>query len=301
MNKKFIVLLAAYEGQPFITEQLNSIFSQADVDVHVFASIDPSKDQTEEILRDYASHESRLTILEQGQVFGSAAKNFFRLLRETDLEFVDFDYLAFSDQDDIWDADKLKHAAAMLEQAHADAYSSNVYAFWAPEKRILIDKAQPQTKFDYMFESAGPGCSFVLCKKLAQHIHRCLKQPSTQYDQIVMHDWFIYAFARSKGYQWLIDPDPKMLYRQHQHNVIGANSGFKPMLARIKKMKQGWYRQQILLIANSLGYDHRWPITALKNITCTDRLSLALHAAQCRRRLRDKIAFAVYVLFLARR
>ena len=301
MHKKVIVLLAAYNGNAYLAEQLDSILSQQNITTQVFVSLDHSTDDTEGLLDQYAKQETRLTVLEHGQTFGSAARNFFRLIRDVNLADIDFDYLAFSDQDDIWNLNKLNHATSTLIKQEAAAYSSNVYAFWSSGKKIIINKAQPQTPYDFMFESAGPGCTFVLRRDLAMEIHDFLKKHKNECEQIALHDWFIYAYARSKNYNWYIDPEPTMLYRQHENNVVGANRGFKPMLARLKKIRHGWYDQQIKLIAQTLGYQHAWPIQLLTQLAFKDRLALALHARQFRRRLRDQIAFALYVLLLAKK
>jgi len=73
------------------------------------------------------------------------------------------------------------------------------------------------------------------------------------------------------------------------------------MFGRLKKMTQGWYYQQILLIADILGYQQSWPIEYLTRLSYMDRLKLALHARQFRRRLRDQVAFAIYILLLAKK
>lgn len=301
MHKKVIVLLAAYNGDAYLAEQLDSILSQQNIATQVFVSLDRSIDDTECLLDQYTKQDARLKVLSHGHTFGSAAKNFFRLVRDVNLAEIEFDYLAFSDQDDIWNPDKLERATAALISQKVAAYSSNVYAFWSSGQKTIINKAQPQTPYDFMFESAGPGCTFVLRRDLAMDIQAFLKKHQQTCDHIALHDWFIYAYARSKNYRWYIDPEPTMLYRQHDNNVVGANRGLKPMLARLSKIRNGWYDSQIKLIAQTLGYQHMWPIQLLTRLAFKDRITLALHTRQFRRRLRDQIAFAIYVLLLAKK
>lgn len=299
MHPNVLVLLAAYNGENWLKEQVKSIYSQEEVEVTLAISVDLSSDNTSSLVDTLKDSYPTLYKLPNQGVLGSAAKNFFHLLREVELQ--PFDYIALSDQDDIWHATKLKNAIVMISQHHTHAYSSNVTAFWQDGKQILIDKAQAQTNHDFMFESAGPGCTFVLSKKLAVELQSYLRNNVLQTQEIFLHDWFIYAFARSKGYQWYIDSYPSMMYRQHANNVIGANRGLKPMIARLIKLGQGWYRQQILLIAAAVGYENRWPINSFVRLNLFDRFKLALHAHQFRRRLRDQVAFALYVLFLAKK
>jgi rhamnosyltransferase len=299
MKSTILVLLAACNGEKWLKKQVDIIFCQLNVNVRVVISIDASTDKTIECVHQLKSLYPSLELLSQNVVLGGAAKNFFYLLREVNLAGVD--YVALSDQDDIWFVDKLKRAIEKMDMNRVAAYSSNVNAFWENGKTLLINKAQPQTAFDFMFESAGPGCTFVLHRDLATDIQDFLKKHKHQSDQIALHDWFIYAYARSKHYNWYIDPEPTMLYRQHENNVIGANRGLKPMLARLNKIRHGWYDSQIKLIAQTLGYQHTWPIQLLIRLTFKDRLTLALHARQFRRRLRDQIAFAIYVLLLAKK
>jgi len=299
MSQKVLVLLAAYNGEDWLEEQTHSIFQQDDIETTLVVSIDQSSDNTKSLVCDLIHKYQNINKLNDSLAFGSAARNFFYLL--TKVNFEHYDFVALSDQDDLWNPDKLDHALQIMLSHQVDAYSSNVVAFWPDGKKVLINKAQPQTNFDFMFESAGPGCTFVLSKELAKDLQTFLKNNFEKCNQIALHDWFIYSFSRLKGYKWFIDPKPSMLYRQHANNVIGANRGIWPMFGRLKKMTQGWYYQQILLIADILGYQQSWPIEYLTRLSYMDRLKLALHARQFRRRLRDQVAFAIYILLLAKK
>ena len=125
---KIAVCLAAFNGKSWLAEQLDSILAQAGIDVTVFISVDASSDGTEDWVDVRAHDDSRIVALAHGRHFGGAAKNFFRILHEVD--FSKFDYVSLADQDDIWLPDKLSHAHEILASNKADAYSSNVVAFW---------------------------------------------------------------------------------------------------------------------------------------------------------------------------
>lgn len=295
---KIAILLTAFNGQRWLEKQLNSILNQENVILDLYISDDISTDRSPEIIRDYKRF-ANVTALPSHTNYGNAAQNFFRLIRE--VNFTEYSYVAFSDQDDIWLPEKLSIALENIKSQKIDGYSSNVTAFWPNGKTQLIHKAQPQTKYDYMFESAGPGCTFVISQKLALPLQELLIRKQTELNTIALHDWFIYAFARSRGYQWYIDPTPTLLYRQHAENVVGANRGIKAFISRLAKLKQGWYLQQTLLIAKELGYQPAFPIQKMTRLNIWDRCYLAAVAHQCRRRLRDRFAFAFFVLFLAKK
>jgi rhamnosyltransferase len=290
---KITVLLATFNGGTYLIEQLESIKSQLNVDVFIVASDDYSSDHTLELLNEACGFDCKLILLTKSKL-GSAAANFFRLLRDADLTYVD--YVALSDQDDVWHEDKLIHAITLINKRNVDAYSSNVTAFWHNGKHKLIHKAQTQQQFDYMFESAGPGCTFVLTKKVALDLQKFLIANQEKCQQVALHDWFIYAFVRSRGFKWFIDSESHMLYRQHADNVVGANVGLKAKLVRWEKLREGWLIKQALLIADILGYSNAWPVNKLKRYNLLDRLVLIVNVKKLRRRLRDRLALALFLL-----
>src|SRR5690606_1482765 len=130
-----------------------------------------------------------------------------------------------SDQDDIWFEDKLARAIGILRRSGSVAYSSNVIAFWPSGRRMLIKKSQPQKKWDFLFEAAGPGCTYVMQADFCTALQQCVCVQWDSVQTVFLHDWFTYAFARANGYQWIIDDKPSMLYRQHADNQVGVNEG----------------------------------------------------------------------------
>ncbi len=293
-----LVLLATFNGEAYLNEQLSSIYNQSNVDVYILASDDCSDDSTLKLLNEASVNQSQLLVLPIKKM-GSSVANFFRLLRDADFSTVD--YVAFSDQDDIWENEKLSNAILALLENRADAYSSNVTAFWQNGKQNLINKAQSQKKYDYMFESAGPGCTFVLTKKLALNLQKFLSDNQDKCKSVALHDWFIYAYARSHNYNWVIDKESYLLYRQHENNVVGANIGIKAKINRWKKMRDGWHIIQAILIADILGYGNQFPIREIKSYGLIDRVILIINFRKLRRRFRDSFALAIFFLFPKRR
>lgn len=294
-----LICLAAHEGQAHLKEQIESLLHLTGVTFEIVVSIDEpitnTKSETCRIVDAYCASDMRLTALPNIGRIGSAASNFFRLIRDTPIS--QYDYVALSDQDDIWSVNKLSAAIAKLKKLKVDAYSSNVTAFWPNGTKKLLNKSQPQVAYDYMLESAGPGCTFVLTRQLTLGLQSFLIANQAACKNVALHDWFIYAFARSRGYTWHIDPESHMLYRQHATNVVGANVGLKAAWARWKKLRAGWLRQQAILIANILGYENQNPIIKIKRYRLIDRVILVCQARKLRRKWSDCFVLAISFLF----
>ena len=271
------VLLAAYNGREFITEQLDSILQQQGVSISLFISVDLSTDNTYQYCCDFARQYPQITVLDYGQHFGGAAANFYRLIK--DVDFAQFDAVALADQDDIWLDTKLLTASTKLRKEGFAAYSSNVMAFWADGRKHLIHKANPQRNYDYLFEAAGPGCSYVLSTSALLQFKALLNSQWQQAQAIGLHDWFIYAFFRAHHLSWFIDPEYQLLYRQHAANQVGINKGWRANLKRLQLLRKGWCKQQVVGIADLVGSP---------DLNVRSRLAILSNISQLRRRFRDR-------------
>lgn len=293
------VCMAAFNGLSWLPEQVESVLGQRDVEVGLFISVDQSSDGTERWCNALAVRDSRVRLLPMGRVFGGAAPNFVRLILEAPVEH--FDYVALADQDDVWFADKLARAVDVLETEAADGYSGDVIAMWASGQRRFIRKSQPQRRSDFIFESAGPGCTFVLRTPLLLGLRDVLRRHRIDVACVGYHDWLIYAFARSRGARWYIDDQPKMLYRQHALNLVGANQGFRALIRRLPMLFNGDALAQVLLITRILGLQDHPVVARIVADGAADWLWLAMRSGQCRRRPRDRVLFAFYCLLQALR
>lgn len=290
-----VVLLATYNGQSWLPEQLVSIRDQQGVDVKVIVSDDQSDDSTLAILSEYSSSLA-IDILPQEKFrYGRASRNFLRLIRDSDIG--DAQYIAFADQDDIWHLDKLDRAISKINLTHADAYSSDVEAFWPDGRVKIIKKSHPQKTYDYLFESPGPGCTIVFKRETYISIRNWALVNYSDLLELWVHDWFLYAYARSKGYCWIIDDQPSMRYRQHQSNEIGANIGIAAIRNRLSTVMSGLYRENVIKICELLSaYPHC--STALRRLSWRDRLWLIAHAPSFRRSLKHVIMLQLIFLFI---
>ena len=287
-NPSIAVLLAAYNGMEWIEEQVASISSQKNTSVEIFISVDLSNDKTYEWCQDLARNNSYIKVLPYGERFGGAAKNFYRLIRDVDFSY--FDYIALSDQDDIWDSDKLHHAISVIEKDNLDGYSGNVTAFWSDGQERLVKKSFPQKRFDYFFEAAGPGCTYVFKQQAIQKFKKFLIKNWTKVNLVELHDWMIYAYFRSQGMKWKIDSKSLMRYRQHDNNQVGENYGVKAYLIRFKKIKAKWYRNEVQKIIYLLNGRSSQDISLKK-------LFLTKNFWHLRRRPRDAIFLLFMIIF----
>ena len=121
--KTVIVVISAYNGAKHIERQLDSIFEQVGVDVQVLVRDDCSKDNTVEVVQEYAQNhpQNKIEII-KGENVGFA-KSFWLGLSMCR----DADYYAFADQDDVWKEEKIISAVKCIENIDKPAlYSSAV-------------------------------------------------------------------------------------------------------------------------------------------------------------------------------
>ena len=288
------VLLAVYNGELYVEQQIYSILNQTIKPLKIIINIDKSSDNSLKIIRRIAQKYPEIGILNSTKKFGSAASNFLYMLEHGD--FKNIDYVALADQDDLWKEDKLERAIQKLQKGY-DGYSSNVEAFWDDGRKKVLVKNQPQKDFDHFFESAGPGCTFVLTKRLALSLQDFLK--GGQFDQLDnYHDWLIYGYARSNGFKWYIDSYPGVEYRQHNANVFGANVGIKAFVSRIRRVINGEGFDFAFRLMKELNVEDPF-IQSLFPISRINLLRLAFKFKYCRRRWRDQTYFFCACILLA--
>lgn len=243
---RVLVLLAAYNGAAWIGEQIESIIAQRTVDVHVVVRDDGSTDDTcvrvSQLMR-----KGSISLNVTAQPSRSAAQNFFALIRETPGD--GFDFIAFADQDDVWDPHKLSRACDSLTLCSSAGYSSATRAVW-PDGRVTILRQRGSiTAGDYLFEGAGQGCTFVLRKTFYTQLREFVISHAPLTAPLHYHDWATYAIVRALGLEWTFDPLPWMEYRQHSGNDTGARRSLRGASKRIALIRNGWYKSQLGFIA----------------------------------------------------
>ena len=292
------VLMATHNGMPWLVDQIKTVLSQANVDVQLYVSDDASSDGTFEFLEKMSKQEPRIFLLPPKKI-GSAGRNFYRLIEEVSLD--DCEYVAFSDQDDIWESNKLIRHIKLAEQHQADGVSSNVLAFWADGSQKLLVKSQPQKKWDFLFESAGPACSYLMTPWLVNKVRQQLNDERSPASQVALHDWLTYAICIANGHVWVIDSIPSLKYRQHRSNVVGANVGLKAKWSRLQKLRQGWYRNEVVKIAQicmEIAPSNKVNklVNLLKSQNYFVKLKLLTYVSTARRSLLDRCLLAISIL-----
>lgn len=239
MEKSVAILLCTYNGSRFLRQQLDSFINQIHKNWVVFASDDGSADDTLQILQEYQTvlGNDKLKIL-NGPNKGFAW-NFISLLEQASREF---DYYAFSDQDDEWMQNKLSHAINYLEN------KNNLPSIYCG-RTILIDENGTVLGLSPLFnkkpsfrnalvQSIAGGNTMLINNNAHQIIIDTLK-----WKTIVSHDWWIYILITGCGGNVYYDATPTLKYRQHQQNIIGSNISFSARFIRIKKLMNGHFKK----------------------------------------------------------
>lgn len=217
---KITILLSTYNGEKYLKEQLDSIFHLDNIkDINILVRDDGSKDNTQKILEEYQNSHSNFSWY-QGENKGPA-KSFWEMLSKVS----DSDYYAFSDQDDVWDNDKISIAISKLEQLDHKKpllYMSDTRVVDASlniKSEGWVDKNVPTNFYASLSNSVCPGCTFVFNENLRK---KAIKFDANKY--IDHHDWTLYKIACMFG-EVYFDKSSHMSYRQHGNNVIGSKKG----------------------------------------------------------------------------
>ncbi len=248
MTPCILVLVATYNGASWIEQQLLSVLAQRHVDVRVHVFDDSSQDKTVEIARARAAIDGRISVTANVIPSGSAGGNFRRAICSADLR--EATHVALCDQDDVWAEDKLDAACTMLVQSDSDLYSSSVTAVWPDGKKKQLYQSSQCKSYDYLFEGAGQGCTFVLTSAFFRRVQAFIATYAEDTAVVHYHDWLIYALARTWGNRWVYDRRSHLEYRQHAANDTGARGRLAGVIRRAALIRSGWYARQVVAIMN---------------------------------------------------
>ncbi|MGT2755623.1 glycosyltransferase family 2 protein [Streptococcus ovuberis] len=233
--KNVAVLMSTYNGEKYLKEQLDSLFTQKGAVVSVFVRDDGSTDNTLSILKDYEK-DGKLTILESTQNLG-VGNSFMELVYRVPLCY---DYYAFCDQDDVWLEDKVKRAISLLSNYDKAAlYCSNQVVV---DSNLTVDrlryKSSPNTSYLQILTSNQlTGCTMLWNRSLQQLLADSKRRPNTSLLQTRIHDVWVAMVASVIG-EIVYDDEARILYRQHGNNVVGVKNGslMKNYLKKIKNV-----------------------------------------------------------------
>ena len=247
---RVLVLLASRNGATAIERQIDSVLAQAEVEVALDVRDDGSSDATREVVAGIAARDSRVRLLADHTPSGSAAGNFFALMRAASLDTAD--YIAFCDQDDEWLPHKLSRGVTLMRASGSAGYSTATLAVW-PNGRRRVQSQNTRTRHaDHLFEGAGQGCTFMFDVDLFRRLRDEIVRHGALLPRIHYHDWCLFALARASGANWYFDSEPTLIYHQHGGNDTGARSSGEGVSRRLAMIRSGWYRAQVSAIVRLL-------------------------------------------------
>ena len=215
-----IILLSTYNGEKYLKEQIDSIFSQKNVEIKLLVRDDGSNDNTLSILHDYKTCLNDKIEIIEGKNIGWR-KSFFRLLDHASKHYRQYKYFAFSDQDDIWLPNKIERALHMFHSSldQPSLYCSNLYYYKDGVNHGLIrNYSVIPTYKNCLVRNHVTGCTIVFNRELLDIIGKNPPQIN------IAHDYWMYMVAQLCG-KVIIDDEAFILYRQHDNNQIGFRKG----------------------------------------------------------------------------
>ena len=223
---KVEILMATYNGSKYIAEQIDSILNQSYENYHLMISDDESTDDTVEIIDNYVSkYPSKITRVVSNMHFGNARDHFFWLMKKCNEE-----YIMFSDQDDVWNKDKIE--VSMNELLKLESKNTKDTPLLVFTDQTVVDsnlniistsmmtyQKQDTKLIDYkklLFQNIVTGCTVCTNKALVE-----LSLQFKDSNSIIMHDWWLAVVASRFGKVSYLNQST-MLYRQHVGNSVGA-------------------------------------------------------------------------------
>lgn len=237
------ILMSTYNGEKYLKEQIDSILTQKDVDITLIIRDDGSSDRTVEIIEEYLKEHFNIKLI-KGENIG-VGNSFMQLVYDTEDSF---DYYAFSDQDDIWNENKIsiaikelkKHETALLYASNQELIGKKGESLGLRYPKDYIMHVELESEFQ---TNEISGCTFVFCKQLKKLLCEKKRRPSAELLNNRIHDVWVAVVASL--YDGIIyDNEAHIKYRQHDNNVVGAFSrGFRYNIKeKLKKIKNSAYR-----------------------------------------------------------
>lgn len=241
---KIQVLLATYNGEAFLAEQLDSLLAQEEADFTVLSRDDGSTDTTLAILQSYTRNFPGQITLSDKQGRLGATGSFDWLLSQSSAP-----YIAFCDQDDVWVPNKL-HTLLDHMQALETSLGSKTPILIHSDLTVVnrsLQSIQPSFWSYSGLDARRHGLAQILISNTvtgcAMFANRALVERAMPISpEAVMHDHWFALVAAAFGH---IAPvyEPLVKYRQHGRNVVGAQA--YDWKAIVKKLISGCGRTDI--------------------------------------------------------
>ncbi|MDO5371392.1 glycosyltransferase family 2 protein [Paracoccus sp. (in: a-proteobacteria)] len=243
------VLMALYQGERFVTPQLDSIAGQTGVDWQLIVGDDQSTDDGPRLVREFSAKYPGQVKFQLAPGNG-AAENFRDLLYAAQIG----EYVALADQDDVWHPEKLIRAMTALATQPAERpaiYCSRVTTCdeaLAPLSLSRLPRRPPSFRHALVQNMVQGNTLLMNPAALA-----LMRSAGRLAGPVVMHDWWIYQMVSGAGGTVIYDPWPSLNYRQHRGNVVGGNTGARSRLASLTRMLRGqhaeWSRQNLAALS----------------------------------------------------
>lgn len=209
--------MSTFNGQRYVTEQLQSILSQLPAGGSILVRDDGSTDATVATIQ--ALSEPRITITGGPNVgFG---RSFLTLLSAVPC---DADMVMFADQDDVWLPEKIERAWQQLKPFGSQA------ALYGSAQMLVDSELRPLHPTPSW--PRGPSFAGALTENLITGCTAAINRPALELMQragvptgVHFHDWWLYLVVSAFG-RVVFDEEPTLLYRQHSGNQIGHGVGW---------------------------------------------------------------------------
>ena len=253
-KKKIACVLGYFNGSKYILEQLQSIINQEieNVTFSIYISDDNSdKDfPSLEGLNFKSSNGVNIFYKKLKKNIGYE-KNFLYSLKSIALEY---DFYCFSDQDDIWEINKIDKAINVLNEKKS--INSNLYfsrtTYFNEDCSLELGKSDPYSKKpsfeNALVQNIAAGNTIVFNQNAKNIICESIKNI-----YFVSHDWWCYLIISGSGGDICYDLESSIKYRQHKNNFLGSNNSLKDRIKRIRNLFQNQYKNWNEINLNSLN------------------------------------------------
>ncbi len=227
------ILLATYNGERFLREQLDSLVNQTFQDFTILIRDDGSTDDTLKIIKEYQQKnllKIKLLIDEKRNV--GAAQNFGILLENSTA-----DYMFFCDQDDVWLNEKMELSLTKMLEVENMKTIMPCLIF---SNMMAIDELGNVTNNSVWKQLKLHPEYFTLNRLLIQNIpHGCTMLVNKALRNIacpipttaILHDHWVALLSVACG-NWSFISDPLILLRNHTENVTRKKSSLTDKLNR---------------------------------------------------------------------
>ena len=227
INMKISVVLASYNGEKYIKEQLDSICPYLEVEDELLVSDDGSTDNTLNLVRDYQERYSNIKITD-GNHSGSSS-NFASAIPKCSGDIV-----LFCDQDDIWMPQKIKVTKDFfLSNPSIDLVMHNA-GFCDENGNIfagdIFDKRNPKTGFIHnLIHSSYYGCCMMAKRDF---LMKCIPLP----DNKIPYDQY-FSLLAEKRHKAMFLNEKLILHRYHGNNQSRKMSNIERLKFRMRLLK----------------------------------------------------------------